>query len=607
MIDVDSLLRSELDRLVPIDSRRDWDAVAAGAGLRRQHQMRRWTMAAAIIVLAALVGLGTPLGAALVRSLDDFSAWLTGQPGTPASQTEQQAFEEANARTWLHFPKDTQLRHLISAKADGSTIELLGFRSGTSALCLRLHVTGKAHWATLHCAPLAELRRAGGPARPVMVDEAIGKGNKSAWYGIDRFHSSSLQITAGIVTDSVRSVVLDDDAGRHEVRPVANAFLYIAETPDVGQRVKRIWARTDRGLIPIPFVPTPFGFGGGPPTRPAPPAPVVERQVNGGRVGWLEQRESRGEPLDVLPAGIRAGILGRREGLPHRPTSNVLYGRVLTPDPDRPARIVLTLNANRPDGPAEGLCTWFVTKGSSGGGCAAYPGTFKRTLIPGSLSSGGSGAFVTLSGVASDDVARIEALLADGQQADVPFKDNAFMVDLPGANLPARLIAYDSAGRVIDVGEPWADLAATGGGPVRGRAKSLLRASGPGGATAELLVGPSNTGGECRYTKHFIDRHHRSFGISCMGPTWTGQALQLGSDSSPPRFIDGRVRPDIKKVRIRFADGSTTLLIPTRGYVLWAASKAHLDDATAAVEAEGLGADGSVVARESFKAPRRSP
>jgi hypothetical protein len=605
MIDVDDLLRSELDRLVPIDSRQDWDAVAAGAGLGRQHLMRRWTMAAAVIVLAALLGLGTPLGAALVRSLDDFSAWLTGQPGTPASQTEQQAFEEANARTWLHFPKDTQLRHLISAQTDGSTIELLGFRSGASTLCLRLHVTGKSQSSTLQCAPLAELRRAGGPARPVMVDEAIGKGDKIAWYGIDRFHSSSLQITAGIVTDAVRSVVLEDDAGRHAVHPVANAFLYVAEEPDVGQRVKRIWAQTDKGLIPIPFVPTPFGFGGGPPARPAPAAPAVGRDIDGGRVGWLERREPRGESLRVLPAGIRAPIFGHRGGLPQLAPSKVLYGRVLTPDPDRPARIVLTLNANRPDGPAAGLCTWFVSRGSSGGGCAAYPGTFKRTLIPSTLSGGGSGAFVTISGVASDDVARIEALLADGQHAEVPFKDSAFIIDLPRANLPARLIAYDSAGRVIDVGEPWEDLAATRPGPVRGRANSLLRASGPGGATAELLVGPSSNGGECLYTKHFIDSQHRGFGVSCSGPNWTGQALQLGSDASPPRFIDGRVRPDIKKVRIRFADGSTILLIPTRGYVLWAASPQHLDEATGAVEAEGLRADGTVVAHESFKPPRR--
>jgi len=604
MIDVDDLLRSELDRLVPIDSRLDWDAVAVGGGLKRERLVRRLATAAVVIALAALLGIGTPLGAALVRSFDDFSAWLTGEPGTPASEKEQQAFEEANARTWLGFPKDTQLRHLISAKADGSTIELLGFRSGASALCLRLHVTGKSHWSTLECAPLAELRRAGGPARPVMVDEAIGKGKKIAWYGIDRFHSSSLLITAGIVTDAVRSVVLEDNAGRHEVPAVANAFLYVAERPDVGQRVKRIWAQTEKGLIPIPFVPTPFGFGGGSSARPAPAAPTVERDIDGGRIGWLERREGRGESLDILPAGLRAPIFGRRGGLPHRPTSNVLYGRVLTPDPDRPARIVLTLNGNRPGGPAAGLCTWFVTRGSSGGGCAAYPGTFKRTLIPSTLSGGGSGAFVTVSGVASDDVARIEALLADGQYSEVPFKDNAFIVDLPRANLPARLIAYDSAGRVIDVGEPWEDFAARPG-PVRGRAKSLLRASGPGGATAELLVGPSSAGGECLYTKHFIDSQHRGFGVSCSGPNWTGQALQLGSESSPPRFIDGKVRPDIKKVRIRFADGSTTLLLPTRGYVLWAASKEHLDEASGAVEAEGLRADGTVVARESFMPPKR--
>src|SRR5205814_8088555 len=146
---------------------------------------------------------------------------------------------------------------------------------------------------------------------------------------------------------------------------------------------------------------------------------------------------------DVLPTDLRQPILGRRGGIPGGPKTTVLFGRVLTPDPDRPARVVLTLDAHRPGGPPAGLCTWFVTRGSSGGGCSPYPAVFRRTLIPSTLSGGGPGEFATASGAASDDVAGIEALLADGERAPVPLKDNAYMVDLPRANLPARLIAYD--------------------------------------------------------------------------------------------------------------------------------------------------------------------
>lgn len=594
MIDVDDTLRSELHRLVPVDSRRDWAQVVEGAGLARERTRRRWATGAAMVAGAVVLGIATPLGVALVGTFDDFSAWLTGQPGTPASESEQQAFEAANSRSWLAFPKGTQLRHLISTEADDTTttIELLGFRSGSSSLCLRLKVTGKSRGSTQECAPLAELRREGGPARPVIVDQPVGKSNKVAWYGIDRLHAPNLQITAGIVTDDVRSVVLEDDAGRHEVDTSANAFLYVAEQPEVGQRVKRIWARTDTGLTSIPFAPTPFWFGGGLPARTAPAAPAVEREVRSGRVGWLEQRESRGESLDKLPAGTLLGgsISGR----------NVVYGRVLTPDPDRPARMALTLNAYRPGGPTAGLCTWFVLRGGAGGGCSPYPGVFERTPIPSSMSGGGAGAFVTVSGAASDDVARLEALLADGQRAEVPFKDNTFIVDLPRANLPARLIAYDTAGRVIHVSEPYRDFAGRSG-PPRGRATSLLRVSDPDGARFELLVGPSTEGGECMYVKHFVDRQHTGVGVSCKPRTWAGPVLQLSTQFQPPRFVSGRVRSDVQKVRIRFADGTATELTPTRGYILWAAPKEHLDETTGAVAAEGLGANGSVVARQSFK------
>lgn len=551
---------------------------------------------AAVVAAAAVIGVSTPLGAAVVSSLDDFSAWLSGQPGTPASESEQQAFDAANARSWLGFPKGTQLRHLISTEADDTTIELLGFRSGSSALCLRLKVTGKSRWSAQECAPLAELRREGGPALPVIVDQPIGKSGEVAWYGINRVRASNLQITAGIVTDDVRSVVLEDDAGRHEVDTSANAFLYVAEQPEVGQRVKQIWARTDGGLISIPFAPTPFGFGGIEAGGPAPAAPAVERVVKSGRIGWLEMRESRGEPLDRLPAGTLPG--GRISG------SNVVYGRVLTPDPDRPARMALTLNSHRPGGTAAGLCTWFVLRGGAGGGCSPYPGVFERTPIPNSLRGGGASAFVTVSGAASDDVARLEALLADGQRAEVPFKDNTFIVDLPRANLPALLIAYDAAGRVIHVSRPYRDFASRSG-PARGRATSLLRASGPDGARFELLVGPATDGGECMYVKHFFDRRNTGVGISCAAPTWTGPALKLSTQGQPRRFVSGRVRSDVKTVRLRFADGSATTLTPTRGYILWAAPKDRLEETTEVVGAEGLGANDSIIARQSFKPPKR--
>ena len=590
MIDVDDTIRSELHRLVPIDSRRDWGEVVARSGLRRERTRRRWSIGAIVVIAAVVVGVATPLGGAIGRGLDDFSTWLTGEPGTPASESEQQEFEAANARSWLGFPRGTKLRHLITDQAGDTTVTLLGFRSGSSLLCLRLRVTGGTEGTTTSCAPLAELRRTGGPARAVIVDFGLGKGDKTAWYGIDLVQTNKLRITAGIAADGVSSVVLEDDAGRHEVPVESNAFLYVAEQPDVGQRVSAVWARTDDGLVAVPFAPAAFGIGAPLPSRPAPAPPKIERQVEGGRIEWLEARELRGEPLDVLPSDtFRPGF-----------RKNVLFGRVLTPDPDSPTRVVLTLHAHRPDGPPAGLCPWVVGRGGAGGGCTPYP--FARTILSSTFMASGSNAFATVSGVASDDVARIDALLADGQHAEVPLRDNVFLVDLPRANLPARLVAYDDEDRVIAVDRPLSDFGGPRAQPARGRARSLIRVEGYDGATAELFVGPSSDGGECVFIKELVDRQHGGVGTNCQEPTWNGSPLQVGTSWSPPRFVSGRVRSEVKTVRLRLADGSLVTVTPTRGHILWAVPSPGREP----VSIVGLDDEGNVLARRSLQPPEAS-
>jgi hypothetical protein len=600
MIDLDDTLQAELHRLVPADSRLDWGEVVARSGLKRERARRRLAISAAVAVAAVAVGVATPLGAAIGRGLDDFSAWLTGEPGTPASEHEQRAFEAAEARTLLRFPQGTRLRHLLTAKAGADTVELLGFRSG-STLCVRLSIKGDLPGRAMSCAPVTELRRSGGPARVLIADFSLGKGRKRAWYGIERLQSSKLQITAGIAADGVRSMVLEDDAGRHEVPISSNAFLYVVREPEVGQRVKRVWARSEGGLVAIPFAPAAFGFHVGAPSRPAPPAPAIERKVEGGTIGWLEEREDRGESLDVVPPG----------GLPGRARENAIFGRVLTPDPDRPFRMVLAVNTQEPNGRPETVCFWPVTHaGGVSGGCMHYGEAFDRgPIVASGLMTLGSNAFITVSGVASDDVARIDALLADGQRAEVPLRDNGFIVDLPRANLPSRLVAYDDEDRVIGVTHPWSDLGMHAG-PARGRAKLLLRVSGPDGVRAELFVGPSTDGGECVFIKEFFSSNDTGGSVGCERPVWNGQALQLGASWTPPRLVSGRVRLDVRHVRVRFADGSITTLTPTRGYVLWAVPRGHVKPGSEVIAFEGLDADGNVLGRQPWPpsiGSRRSP
>src|SRR3712207_5458222 len=121
-MDVEPLIREELGRVVPATSGGgpDWGDV-----LRRARSTRRWRrrLPAALIAAAAMAAAAaaTPLGGAVVRTADDFSAWLFGEPGVPASGEEQRAFERANERSWASFPDGPKLRRLLVAEAAGGT------------------------------------------------------------------------------------------------------------------------------------------------------------------------------------------------------------------------------------------------------------------------------------------------------------------------------------------------------------------------------------------------------------------------------------------------------------------------------------------------------
>lgn len=590
MIDVEDVLRAELPKLTDDRALPDWDAVVAGSGLKRERARRRLTAGAALLAAAAVIGLATPLGAAIARGLDGFSAWITGQPGSPASSQEQRSFDRANARSWVAFPKGTKLRHLITQHVGSTRVDLLGFRSGTSTLCLRLSVTGKSRTSFQSCAPLADLRLSGAPVRVLLVDQPLGTGTKRAWYGIDRLRSSNLQITVGVAADNVRSVVLKDQHGRHVVPARSNAFLYVATQPEIGQRVSAVWARTAGGLVTVPFAPSPFGFGGVSNSGRAPTV-HVDRNVSGGRIGWLDRHENRGQPLSTLPPRLRRTMLGGRLG-------RIIFGRVLTPDPSAPYRVSITLNAHRRGGPPAGLCTMLVGPSEGGGGCSPYPDLFKRSPISFGTSGDGPGEFVRIAGAVSDDVARLQVVLVNNQHLDVQLADNTFAAGISRPDLPARLVAYGSDGKVIAASEPIGDLmGAPGASPARGRAVELLHVTGPQGEHAELLVGPAIGGGECMYVKHFVSVHIAGAMEGCEGRTWRGPPLQLSAD---PNFLSRRVRSDVAMVRLHYAGGTSAHLRPTRGYVLLTITAGRK-----LLSADGVARDGRVVGHMSFVPPRR--
>jgi hypothetical protein len=590
MTDDDVAIKAALEQLFPVRGEPDWDEVIAAARRHRAGPRRQLTLAVALAALVAIT-IVTPLGAEIARGLGGFSNWISGEPGQPAPASEQQRFARENGHAWLGFPRGTQLRRLIATRSGDATVTLDGFRTGTSAFCLRLSVKGKTPVGTLECAPLADLRRQDAPLRVLIADRPVGRGTKNAWYGLFRVHSAHLQITAGIATDAVRAVVLVDEHGRHVVPVRSNAFLYVATDPEVGQRVRTVAAQTKNGLVPVPFVPTPSGFGGIHPTPGGAPKVKVTAPALNGHVSWLEQHEPRGEPLSVLPPRLRGGDRGG-------PHSKIIYGRVLTPDPSQPLRVVVTLNAHRHGGRPAGICTTIVTKEGAGGGCAPYPQTFAKTPFDFSSFGGGSGQFFVVAGVASDAVAKISALLANGQTLPAALQDSAFTVAVPVAHLPARLVAYDRSGTVIGASEP---IGGFGGGAnaTAGKAVQILAAKAVG-AHAELFVGPAIGGGECSYIKTHFSVHAGGVAVSCRPAAWQGDTVQLGVMSE---FVAGRVRPDVRTVRLEYAHGAKTVVHPIRGYVLVAIPPQHRARSDRLVRVVGVNSAGRTIAVQKIPAP----
>jgi hypothetical protein len=456
MSDTDSRLRGHLEDLVPLRSDRgDWQAVE-----RSVRNLRRRIAGVALVAGAALIGAAsvTPVGGAISHGFADFSAWLSGDPGNPASSAEQGAFDSANERSWVQFPKEPTLRSLITREIGGHEYELFGFRSGSS-LCLRLVVRGLGGGPATGCAPLAELEAAKEPAIVVLADHAFSKPTTpgtSAGPAQQTASALQAQATFGIVADGVSSVEIAADDGRHAATIESNAFLYVAERPRRGFRVRQVFAQAKDVVVEVPFVSAPFDTTVLPAAKPAAPTgpATPDRNVRGGKVAWIDARESRGETPP-------AELLKRMQG----PDGPFEFARLLAPDRATPSRVLIGIGRLRSFGASRGrpsLCVYHVSGNGGGGGCNLLAQPFPQGpfMWTESLEEGG-GQFTLFTGLASDEVARMDIYLATGERRPIPLRDNAWLIPVPRGKYPVRLVAYDSDDKVIGIETRRSDI--TGG------------------------------------------------------------------------------------------------------------------------------------------------
>jgi hypothetical protein len=556
MIDVDQRIREEVDRLLrlPDGFAPDWRDVVARGGTRRARGIRRKPFLLAVALAAAVAVVATsPLGGAIARTLGDFSAWIAGDPGTPASPAEQQAFQRANERSWVGFPPDTKLRRLIRTNVGGTEFTLYGFRSGDS-LCLRLLASGIER-AALNCAPLHELQTSAKPALVVAADEPMGASNVAA--GSDAFMASF-----GIVSDGVKGIEIHADDGEHEALVAGNAFLFIADHPKLGTRVRSIEAiARDGDRVVLGFASSPYGMLdlAAPPTGSFHGPSQIERRVSGGTIGWLERLEPRGD--DVTPSALAQidGMLAHRPPMNGAKPPHRLMARALHPDPGSPVRLVLVAASPSTSmrDPASLVCQFQVVGETIGGGCSRVGEIFTRGPLSVGMGGSGPSQYTHIAGLASDEVAKIRLYLGNGRIVDAPLQDNAYSTEIARSEFPLRIAAYDAAGRVIGL-ESFENDGMSSPAPAEARksVRQLMTLTGPNGGSLVLEAGDIVGGYRCW---QISARPNGGEGGGCTPWPVKGPTLGFISDQAPKgdHFLAGELPAGVASVEISYPDGTS--------------------------------------------------
>ena len=611
MNDLDALIRAEIEPLLPlpVSAVASWEDVLRRAAPVRRPKRAWFAVAAAIILVAAAASVAPPVRSAIAGAFDDFSAWLTGHPGTQATPAEQQAFERANERTWAKFAPGTQLRRLLSVRRSGTEFRLFGYRSGDD-LCLKVVAAGASRGEATGCAPQHDLQTSTQPAIVVAVDESIGGAVGPT--GPDGYKANAYLATFGIASDGVDRIVVDGDSGMADAAIGGNAFLYIADHPKIGARVHSVRAVAANGRqVKLAFEGSPFGtFALAAPPKGSFHGPAsVQRHLVGGTIGWLAHNQQRGEPL---PASLKAKLDPMIEHLAHtrhsitanwpqQPVEPIIE-RELQPDPNDFTRIVLVglSPGSSMNDRGAGVCIETIGNNSIGGGCSPLAQVFTHSPLQIGISGSGPSEYSLITGIASDDVARISAYLGSGTVVPVTLRDNAFVARIARAAYPLRIVAYDSAGKVISVHNfPNDGMTSPAPKAAQTSIHTIATVTGNHGGTATLRAGTPTGGYQC-WSIDFSDG--ASQGGCTQSPTHDHPLRLLSvQPSSGDLFLIGQVPGNVAKVEIRFPNGTTKTIGTSNGFALAALPTKPSQRKTTVLELHAYNHAGTQLAKRGLR------
>ena len=111
---------------------------------------------------------------------------------------------------------------------------------------------------------------------------------------------------------------------------------------------------------------------------------------------------------------------------------------------------------------------------------------------------------------------------------------------------------------------------------------------------------PKRVRADATFRRSPLAARYRATAISSRPAAWLGNAVQVGVISE---FLAGRVRDDVKTIRLEYAHGAATIVHPTRGYVLVAIPPRHRARADRLVRVIGVNSVGRTIAVQHMPAP----
>jgi hypothetical protein len=343
----------------------------------------------------------------------------------------------------------------------------------------------------------------------------------------------------------------------------------------------------------------------------------VQRTLEGGTIDWLIHRQPVGVPVPKTVHDVF-------------PNAPLLFARELAPDPSAPERIVVgLLKTQRPspgvlvgDQVCEAVIGGRYASLGSTSGCwyanqvfSTAPGLSgeQTTTVTTSghvpfnwivTNQQGSVQYVTISGLASDTVARLRLYLGTGQEEPVALNHNGYIVEAPSVDYPLRLVAYDHQGQIIGIATFPGQPAPAAHAPTEAAAPhqrwQLVIANNAG----EISAVPSTSGGTC-----YAVQYRKGGGWSACERPLAPDALLLNGGGR--EFVaDTQSGPAITRIVLQYRNGRTKTLSPRDGATLTlipagdrppiAPGKPDSLLTQAIIAITGLDAQGHIVAHQSF-------